>query len=50
MSTTAKNIALQDIKEELKREHKAFVAFRQDLNEPIQSIVHSYLKEQKQKY
>ena len=44
---SAKNQAIQDIKDSLKREGKAFIAFRSELNPVMRRLVNDQLKEQK---
>lgn len=44
---TAKQQALKDIKESLKKEERTFIAFRSELNPTMRRIVSEYLKEQK---
>ena len=44
---TAKEQALKDIKDELKREHKAFIAFKSELNPIMRKLVSEQIKEQK---
>ena len=44
---TAKQQAIQDIKDSLKKEGKAFIAFRSELNPVMRKLVSNQLKEQK---
>lgn len=44
---TAKEQALKDIKTELRTQHKAFIAFKTELNPIIRKIVSEQLKAQK---
>lgn len=44
---TAKEQALKDIKAELRTQHKAFIAFKTELNPIIKKIVSEQLKAQK---
>lgn len=44
---TAKEQALKDIKAELRTQHKAFIAFKTELNPIIRKIVSEQLKAQK---
>ena len=46
MVNEAKQQAIADIKQELERNHKSFIAFRIDLNKPINEIVKRQLREQ----
>lgn len=46
MTDEAKQQAIADIKQDLKRNHKSFIAFRTDLNKPINEIVKRQLREQ----
>jgi len=50
MKQSAKTQALHDIKEELKREGKVFIAFRKELNAPMREIVNEQLKQQRTAY
>lgn len=43
MATSAKQQALQDIKEELKREGKSFIGFRSELNPVMRELVKSHI-------
>lgn len=43
---TAKELALQDIKDELEKQNKTFIPFIESLNRPMRRICHSYLKRQ----
>ena len=43
MATSAKEQALQDIKEELKREGKHFINFRPELNSIMRKLVKSHI-------
>lgn len=42
----AREQAIKDIKEELEREHKAFIAFRKELNPVMNELVKEQLQEQ----
>ena len=44
---TAKQQALKDIKDELRQENKAFIAFRSELNPIMRRIVSEYLHQQR---
>ena len=46
---TAKQQAILDIKECLRRESRAFIAFRTELDEPIQALVDNHIKEQERR-
>lgn len=46
---TAKQQAILDIKESLRKESRAFIAFRAELDEPIQALVEEQLKEQERR-
>ena len=43
---TPKDFAVRDIKEELKKQNKSFLAFHNELNPTIRGIVLSQIKEQ----
>ena len=43
---SAKELALQDIKDELEKQNKTFIPFIESLNRPMRRICHSYLKKQ----
>ena len=43
MATSAKTQALQDIKQELKREGKHFINFRSELNPVMRELVKSHI-------
>ncbi len=45
---SAKEQAIQDIKEDLKKEGKAFISYRQELNGIMKKIVKEYTDAQKQ--
>lgn len=45
---TAKESALEDISRDLEKNHRCFVAFRKELNRPVQQLVREYLKKQKE--
>lgn len=45
---TAREFATQKIMEDLAKEGKCFIAFRSDLDEPIDAIVEDYLIGQEQ--
>lgn len=45
---TAREIALRDIKEELKQESRSFISFRTELNPAISQIVKDYSKIQEE--
>ena len=42
MANKAKEQAIADIKQDLERNHKSFIAFRTELNPVMNKIVHSY--------
>lgn len=44
----AKEYAIRDIKEELKKHDKCFLAFHRELNYPIKTIINIYLKKQRE--
>lgn len=44
---TARSKAIEDIKEELKKESKSFLAFRTELNPVIKKITSEYIELQK---
>lgn len=44
---TAKEQAVKDIKDDLKKEGRVFMHFRQELNQPIRKLVNEQLKEQR---
>ena len=44
----AKELAVKDIKEELKKYNKCFLAFHSELNNPIRKIIKSYIKKQEE--
>ena len=46
---TAKQQAILDIKECLRRESRAFIAFRTELDEPIQALVDNHIKAQERR-
>lgn len=46
---TAKQQAILDIKESLRRESRAFIAFRTELDKPIQALVDNHIKEQERR-
>lgn len=46
---TAKQQAILDIKECLRRESRAFIAFRTELDGPIQALVDNHIKEQERR-
>lgn len=43
-----KEVAVQDIKQELHKQGKCFITFRVELNAPIRVIIREYLEEQKE--
>lgn len=43
-STSPKQQAILDIKDELAHENKAFIAFNSKLDEPIEKITEAYIK------
>ena len=43
---TAKNLAIRDIKESLRKQGKCFLAFRKDLNPVMELLVSEQLKAQ----
>ena len=44
---TAKQQAIKDIKDDLKRSGKCFITFHSELNPVMDSLVSEYIKEQK---
>lgn len=44
----AKELAVRDIKEELRKYNKCFLAFHSELNSPIRKIIRSYIKKQEE--
>lgn len=46
MEKTAKRQAIKDIREDLKRQSKTFLAFRKELNPRIDNIVKNYIDRQ----
>lgn len=46
MTTTPKQQAILDIKEDLTRQHKAFIAFHKRLNPAIEQLVQAQIHEQ----
>lgn len=45
----AKEQAILDIQVELRKEHKLFITFREELDAPIKVIINMYLKAQAEK-
>lgn len=43
----AKKQALKDIREDLKKEGRAFIAYKSELNTSMRNLVHRQLREQK---
>lgn len=43
---TARSEAIRDIVQELRKEHKCFLAFHKELNAPIRHIVKTYSDQQ----
>ena len=44
---SAREVALQDIKESLREEGKCFIAFRKNLNPIMRKLVSKHIKDQK---
>lgn len=44
----AREQAIKDIKEELRKQHKCFLAFHKELDSPIEKIIKSYTTKQKE--